>query len=68
MATSITMSLSPGSVYRFRVQAMDGAGNYSEWTYGSEFVLDAHQETQAAQSPTVAPGPRKLRAVRTEGV
>ena len=29
---------------------MDGAGNNSEWTYGSEFVLDAHQETSSAIS------------------
>jgi len=51
MATSITKSLSPGSAYGlFRVLAIDGAGNYSEWTYGSEFVLDAHQETSSAIS------------------
>jgi hypothetical protein len=44
-ATSKTVSLSPGSAYQFRVRAMDRAGNFSEWTYGPQFFLDAHQET-----------------------
>ncbi len=44
-ATSKTVSLSPGNTYRFRVRAADRADNFSEWAYGPEFVLDAHQET-----------------------
>jgi hypothetical protein len=43
--TSISRSLSPGNAYGFRVQAQDGAGNWSDWVQGPEFVVDAHQES-----------------------
>jgi CSLREA domain-containing protein len=46
--TTKTVSLSPGDSYRFRVQAKDGAGNWSEWAEGPEFVVNAHQEASSA--------------------
>jgi hypothetical protein len=46
--TAKTVSLTPGDSYQFRVQAKDGAGNWSEWAYGPEFVVNAHQETDGA--------------------
>ena len=68
MATSITKSLSPGSAYGlfstcgpWTAQATTASGRTGRnlsWTL---------TRRQAAQSPTVAPGPQKLRAVRTEG-
>jgi hypothetical protein len=51
--TGRTVSLSPGSTtYQFRVRAMDGAGNWSEWSHGAQFVVDAHQENSSAISYT----------------
>jgi hypothetical protein len=47
-ATSTTLSLTPTNSYRFAVAALDGAGNWSAYAYGSTFTVDAHQETSTA--------------------
>jgi hypothetical protein len=49
-STSMSRSLAPGSTYRFRVRAMDAAGNWSGWSEGAEFGLGAHQESSGAIS------------------
>jgi hypothetical protein len=47
--TGRNVSLSPGSsTYQFRVRAMDGAGNWSDWSQGAPFVVDALQENSSA--------------------
>jgi Calcineurin-like phosphoesterase len=46
--TSKTVSLAPGNAYQFRMRATDRAGSWSEWAYGPEFVVEAHQETSGA--------------------
>jgi hypothetical protein len=53
-STSKTVSLSPGNTYQFRVQAKDAAGNWSDWTNGSQFTVSDHQETSSAISYTGA--------------
>jgi hypothetical protein len=40
--------LAPGSTYRFRVRAIDRAGNKGEWTSGPSFDLAAAQEASPA--------------------
>jgi len=45
--TSKTLSLSAGGNYRFRVRAIDGAGNTGEWAEAQPFVLDVRQDEQA---------------------
>ena len=42
--TSRTVSLSPGSTYRFRVKATDRAGNTSGWAEGPQVGVEAAQE------------------------
>jgi glucose/arabinose dehydrogenase len=49
-ATALTRQLTPGNAYQFRVRAQDQAGNWSDWAQGSEFVVNAHQETDGAIS------------------
>jgi hypothetical protein len=49
VATAITSpasvrALAPGHSYRFRVRAVDRAGNHGAWAYGSTFHLSAAQE------------------------
>jgi hypothetical protein len=44
-STSETLYLVPGKSFRYRVRARDAAGNWSDWAYGSEFAVDALQET-----------------------
>jgi len=46
--TSATVMLAPGQVHRFRVQAVDRAGNVSAWVTGGAFRLGAVQETSNA--------------------
>ena len=46
--TTKSFSLAPGSTYQFRVRATDGAANTSDWSYGTQFVVDAQQESSAA--------------------
>ena len=43
-AESVRM-LEPGQTYRFRVRAIDKAGNVSAWAYGASFRLSAIQES-----------------------
>lgn len=40
--------LLPGHLYRFRVRVVDGAGNWSSWSYGPASNLVAYQETSSA--------------------
>lgn len=47
-ATALTRQLVPGSSYRFRVKATDGAGNSSAWTYGIAFKVISRQENSTA--------------------
>lgn len=49
-ATSVVRLLTPGNAYRFRVRAVDDAGNPSAWAYGPSFTLDGYQESDAALS------------------
>lgn len=49
-ATSNTRFLAPGSSYQFRVRAQDGAGNWSGWEAGPQFLATAHQEGSGAIS------------------
>jgi len=47
-ATTSTRSLAPGtSRYRFRVRAIDAAGNVGEWQYGPAFQVRLLQDTSA---------------------
>jgi hypothetical protein len=46
--TSVTVVLAPGKVYRFRVRAVDRAGNVSAWATAGAFRLGAVQETSTA--------------------
>jgi hypothetical protein len=48
--TTITRSLAPGNTYQFRVQAQDQVGNWSSWTSGPSFRIEAYQESDAAIS------------------
>ena len=47
-SATITRSLTPGNTYQFRVRAQDQAGNWSSWTLGARFGVDAYQESDAA--------------------
>ncbi len=47
-ATSISYQLAIGSRYRFAVQARDAAGNLSAWSYGTDFAVANHAETDTA--------------------
>jgi len=47
-STTKTLQLSPGSTYQFRVRASDSAGNTSDWSHGTAFVVDAQQENSNA--------------------
>jgi beta-N-acetylhexosaminidase len=46
-STSIQQTLSFGSTYRYRVKAMDGAGNTSPWSYGASFRPLRSQQTSS---------------------
>jgi hypothetical protein len=48
--TGRNFSLSPGGTYQFRVRAMDGAGNWSDYSEGAPFVVNANQESSSAIS------------------
>ncbi len=45
--TAQNFQLEPGSEYRFRVRATDGAGNTSAWAEGQQFALEAQQDQSA---------------------
>ena len=52
IAASLTSSTSvravkPGHTYRFRVRAVDNAGNHSAWAYGSTFHVSSAQESNS---------------------
>jgi len=48
-ATSTIVRLAPGTNrYQFAVRAIDGAGNQSDWTYGTSFTLTTYQESSSA--------------------
>jgi FG-GAP repeat/FG-GAP-like repeat/Fibronectin type III domain len=47
-STSRLQSLATGKTYRFRVRAVDGAGNKSPWVYGTTFRLSAYSEANQA--------------------
>ncbi len=44
-STEVEHALTPGSTYRFRVRATDGAGNVSAWASSSSAKLKVAQET-----------------------
>ena len=46
--TSAAVALAPGQVHRFRVRAVDRAGNLSAWATAAAFRLGAVQETSTA--------------------
>lgn len=46
--TSVTVMLAPGQVHRFRVRAVDRAGNVGAWATAAALRLTAVQETSAA--------------------
>jgi hypothetical protein len=48
--TTNTRFLSPGNSYQFRVRAQDAAGNWSDWTQGPQFLVNAYQESSGAIS------------------
>jgi hypothetical protein len=45
--TSKTLQLAPGSTNQFRVRAIDGAGNLSDWATGPAFTVEARQENSS---------------------
>jgi subtilisin family serine protease len=45
---STTLLLLPTNRYRFTVAARDTAGNWSAWTYGTDFRTDNHTEASSA--------------------
>jgi hypothetical protein len=47
-ATSIKLSLSPGSTYQFRLRTTDSAGNQSEWVSGTPFTVEDYQQSSTA--------------------
>jgi hypothetical protein len=47
-STSVTVGLAPGRVHRFRVRAVDRAGNASAWATAGAFRLGAVQETSTS--------------------
>ncbi len=47
-STSIVRHLAPSHAYQFRVRALDGAGNWSAWSYGSAFALTAVHEAASS--------------------
>jgi hypothetical protein len=53
-SAGIIRMLTPGQTYRFRVQAMDRAGNWSQWTYGRSFVPGAYREISTSITYTGA--------------
>jgi len=46
--TSVMVALAPGQVHRFRVRAVDRAGNLGAWATAGAFHVDAVQETSPA--------------------
>jgi hypothetical protein len=53
VSTSLTSratnrNLAPGHTYRFRIRAVDYAGNAGRWMIGSRFQLTGYQQTSAA--------------------
>jgi len=48
IGTSQTPTLSSGHTYRFRVRAVDKAGNVSGWQYGTTFRLSGYSEATGA--------------------
>ncbi|MBA2558066.1 MAG: fibronectin type III domain-containing protein, partial [Chloroflexi bacterium] len=51
LSTTTQQSLTPGSRYRYRIQAHDAAGNW-RWVFGQYFRVLAHQESSNALSYT----------------
>jgi hypothetical protein len=47
VSTSLDRLLAHGHTYRFRVRAIDQAGNIGSWTYGSTFRLTHYGETNS---------------------
>jgi hypothetical protein len=47
-STSVTVALAPGQVHRFRVRAVDRAGNVSAWATAGAVRLGAVQETSTS--------------------
>ena len=47
-ATSVTVALAPAQVHRFRVRAVDRAGNVGDWATAGPFRLGAVQGTSAS--------------------
>jgi hypothetical protein len=47
-STSVAQSLAPGHSYRYRVRAVDKAGNVGYWDYGATFRTAAYQETSTS--------------------
>jgi hypothetical protein len=47
-APTVTRSLTPSHSYRFRVRAVDGAGNTGSWSYGPTFRISARQQSSSA--------------------
>jgi hypothetical protein len=46
-SANLTRALAAGHTYRFRVRAIDRAGNIGAWAYGSSFHLSAYQESSS---------------------
>ena len=44
-SSSTTQALDTGQTYRFRVRAVDRAGNVGAWAYGREFLMAGYQQT-----------------------
>jgi hypothetical protein len=48
ISASLTPSLAPGHTYRFRVRAVDRAGNVGAWAYGSTFRVTGISQASSA--------------------
>jgi hypothetical protein len=46
-SSSAGVLVSPGSTYRFRVRAVDRAGNVGSWAYGASFKVTAYQQSSS---------------------
>jgi beta-lactam-binding protein with PASTA domain len=53
LTTVKTLTLTPGTSYRFRVRAVDVAGNIGAYATATAFVVGVSQETLRGVSPTV---------------
>ena len=71
-ATSITRHLAPNTAYRFRVRAIDKAGNRGAWDYGPTFraktVSEASAKVAYPKSWTVDPDPTAYGGALTESI